>query len=540
MMSANIMKSIAKFGFKDLFMPFSKKEQYDVVVIGGGATGSGIALDATLRGFKVLLIEKNDFSEGSSSRSTKLVHGGVRYLEEAIKHFDKDQYHLVKEGLRERKRVLNNASHLAHPITLLTPLYSWFEVPYIYLGLILYDIISGKYRIGKSSIVAKDRVVKLNPSIKKDGLKLAVKYYDGAFNDARMNIALVQSAEQEGAIVKNYTEFKSFIFDNDKIVGVKMHDRIKNKEEKIYAKHFINATGVFSDNIRKMADKNIKNILRPSSGIHIVVDKKFIPSGDGLMIPKTKDGRVLFMLPYLDKCLIGTTDNESKVKEHPKVNEEDIEYLLEHINRYFDVNITKKDILCSFCGLRPLVDLNHDKKSAKLVREHIIEELECGLTTIVGGKWTTYRSMAEEVVSMLTDKPCKTIKYKLVGSHKKISFKDLTNYEIDNKTSERIIKLYGDNGIKIALLAKNEVGYQFLSDKYHILKAELLYTIRYEYVKKPLDFIVRRANLGLIDKKESIKILQKVNDILANELKYSAKFSQSLYSESITLLKRGF
>ncbi len=521
-------------------MLLNVEKEYDVVVVGGGATGSGIALDATLRGLKVLLIEKNDFSEGTSSRSTKLVHGGVRYLEAAVKHFDKEQYHLVKEGLRERKRVLDNAPHLAHPITLLTPLYSWLEVPYIYAGLVLYDMISGKYRLGKSSIVTKNKVTKLNPSIKKRGLKLAVKYYDGAFNDARMNIALLQSAEQEGAIVKNHTELKSFIFDNDKIIGVNVYDHIADKEEKIYAKYFINATGVFSDSIRKSADKNIKNIIRPSSGIHIVVDKKFIPSDSGLMIPKTKDGRVLFLLPYLDKCLIGTTDNEANIKEHPKASDSDIEYLLEHVNKYFDVNITKKDILSSFCGLRPLVDLNHNEKSAELVREHIIEKLKCGLITIVGGKWTTYRSMAEEVVNMLTDKPCKTIRYKLVGSHKKISCKDLANYEIDEKTSDRLIRLYGDNAIKIAHIAKNETNYEFLSSKYHILKAELLYTIRYEYVKKPLDFIVRRANLGLIDKEESIKMVQQVNDILANELGYSTEFSRSLYNESRELLEKGF
>ena len=521
-------------------MPSSIKEQYDVVVIGGGATGSGIALDATLRGLKVLLIEKNDFSEGTSSRSTKLVHGGVRYLEAAIKHFDKEQYHLVKEGLRERKRLLDNAPHLAHPITLLTPIYSWFEAPYIYAGLVLYDIISGKQRLGKSSIVTRKKVAKLNPSIKKSGLKLAVKYYDGAFNDARMNVALLQSAEEEGATVKNHTELKSFIFNDDKITGIKTYNHINNKEEEIYARYFINATGVFSDHIRKMADKNIKNIVRPSSGIHIVVDKKFIPSNNGLMIPKTKDGRVLFMLPYLDKCLIGTTDNEAKVKEHLKVSDSDVDYLLEHVNKYFDVNITKKDILASFCGLRPLVDLNHDEKSAELVREHIIEKLDSGLITIVGGKWTTYRNMAEEVVNMLTNTPCKTINFKLAGSHTKISPKELINYGLDEKTSERLIKLYGDNALKIASMAKNEVGYDFIDDKYHILKAELIYTIRHEYVKKPLDFIIRRANLGLIDKNESIKTVKKVSDILAKELGYDYDFSENLYNESINLLEEGF
>ncbi len=492
---------------------------FDLIVIGGGATGSGIALDASLRGLKVLLIEQNDFAEGTSSRSTKLVHGGVRYLEEAVKHFDKEQFALVKEGLRERYKLLKNAPHISHKISLITPVYKWWEVPYIYAGLFLYDIISGKYSLGKSAILKKQTVLSLNKFIKKDGLKAAVRYYDGAFNDARMNIALLQSAQEKGAIVKNYTQVKAFIKEKEKIIGVVAFDKSEKKEINIYAKHIVNATGAFCDTIRKMADKNIKNIIRSSSGAHIVIDKKFLPSQNGIMIPKTKDNRVLFMLPYLGKCLVGTTDNEAKPKEHPKVTQDDIEYLLEHINLYFDIKITKKDILASFTGYRPLVDLNQDENTAKLVREHIIEELSCGLITITGGKWTTYRNMAEGLVDKLTDKECLTDYYKVVGSREDLSiiFEKIEQIFNNKLLSKRLISLYGDRAIKIALMAKELEEYSFLDNEYQILKVEVIYCVRFEYVKKPLDFLTRRIQLSMVDVKKAIEILDDVLFILKNE-----------------------
>ncbi len=527
----------------------SFQHQYDLIIIGGGATGSGIALDATLRGLKAIVLEQNDFSEGTSSRSTKLVHGGVRYLENAVKHIDKEQYSLVKEGLRERYKILKNAPHIAHKITLLTPLYHWYEVPYIYAGLVLYDIISGKYRIGNSSIVSKKNTLLSNPSLKSKGLKAAVQYYDGAFNDARMTIALLQSAEEKGAIVRNYSKVQNFIYKDDKIIGVKIFDKIDNKYEILYAKSIINATGVFADNIREMAQPNIKKIMRPSSGIHIILDKKYLPSNNGLMIPKTKDGRVLFILPYLGKCLIGTTDNESKVEEHPKVLESDIKYLLKHINYYFNIKITQEDIISSFCGLRPLVDINHSESSAQLAREHIIEKLDCGLISIVGGKFTTYRSMAEETVDYVfknvnikqTGIKCTTHKYKLIGSRKNLKqikeqlIKDTKKTSLINK----LISFYGDRTEKIIEIANKENSYEQISiDEYDIIKAELIYTIRYEYVKKPMDFIERRRSLALIDKKGAKKILDKVLSIMKNELSWNEAKYVNEKKEALELLER--
>lgn len=492
------------------------ESQYDLLVIGGGATGGGIALDATLRGLKTILVEQNDFAEGTSSRSTKLVHGGVRYLEDAVKHLDKEQFNLVKEGLKERYKLLHNAPHLSHTVSLLTPLYHWWEVPYIYAGLFLYDMISGRYRIGKSTIVCKKEVLSSNRFIKKEGLKAAVKYYDGAFNDARMVIALIQSAEEKGAIVKNYMKVESLIKTDGKVVGATVYDKTNNEHHDIYAKYIVNATGPFCDNIRKMANDTIKKIMRPSSGTHIVLDKKYLPSKSGIMIPKTKDGRVLFMLPYLGKCLVGTTDNEARVEEHPKVPQSDIDYLLEHINHYFDARITEEDIISSFVGFRPLVDLNHDDNTASLVREHIIEELPCGLITIAGGKWTTYRNMAEGLVDKLSNNPCLTHDYKVIGSRHDLKTvkKEILDTTKDSVLTDRLLSLYGDRALKVIEIAKEE-GFYMIDDKYKILKAEILYCMRYEYIKKPQDFLTRRILLEYTDKKEADRLLDSVATVIA-------------------------
>ena len=274
------------------------QRDFDLVIIGGGATGCGIALDASLRGLKTLIVEKNDFGEGTSSRSTKLIHGGVRYLEGAVKKLDLSQYNLVKEGLKERFRVLNNASHLAHTITLVTPLYKWYEIPYIYAGLVLYDLISGKKGLGRSQIVGKKEIMKIFPSVKKKSLKGGVRYFDGSFNDAKMTISLLQSAKEKDCDIRNHTEVVGFITEEKEIKGVKLFDRLNNSFYEVSADFIINATGPFSDEVRRLDDENCKKILEVSSGVHIVLDKKFLPNDEGIMIPKTEDGRVLFMLPY--------------------------------------------------------------------------------------------------------------------------------------------------------------------------------------------------------------------------------------------------
>lgn len=512
-----------------------KNTKYDIVIIGGGATGSGIAVDAASRGFKTLLLEKNDFSEGTSSRSTKLVHGGVRYLEAAVKGLDKDQFNLVKEGLKERSRLLKNAPHLCSRLTLVTPIYKWWELPYMFVGLSLYDLVSGKRGLGRSSIVSKNTMFNNFPSIKKEGLVGGVKYYDGSFNDARLNISLLQTAQKYGATCKNYHEVKSFVYNDEKISGVKVEDKISGDEFIINSKIIVNATGAFSDNIRLIDDKKAKKMLDLSSGIHIVLDKKYLPSKEGLMIPKTEDGRVLFILPWMGKCLVGTTDEHTILSEHPEVSPKDVDYLLKHLEIYFDLKIDKKEILSSWCGIRPLVAPDKDASTSSIVRDHIITSSDSGLISIIGGKWTTYRKMAEEAVDYaistfkLENKKCKTKKLKLIGSD---NLKKDDNLKIkDEKISEHLVSMYGDNAFNVYKSVKD---IKKLHKDYFYTNAEVIYCIKNEFVKKPLDFLVRRTTLALIDKKSSMDILEEVLKIMQDELSWD---ENTLNGERIDAIK---
>ncbi len=505
-----------------------------MIIIGGGATGAGIALDASLRGLSIALFEQNDFGEGTSSRSTKLVHGGVRYLEDAIKHLSKAQYSLVKEGLKERKLLLHNASHLAHPIQLITPIYRWAEVPYIYSGLWLYDRISGKASLGKSKLISASEALSINPSINPEKLKAAVSYYDGSFNDSRMVIALLQSAQENGAIVHNHHKVTKLHKKLGKLNGVTVVNQINQREDKFTADIIINASGPFVDLVRKLDELECKPLLQISSGIHLIVDRKFLPSPKGIMIPKTSDGRVLFLLPYQDRCIIGTSDNPAILNEHPIASKEETKYLLENINRYLSVKITHNDILASFSGLRPLLAHHGTDKTSKLVREHIETFSASGLLTVAGGKWTSYRSMAESAVNSALERlvksidayPCKTEQYKLIGSRNPIS----------DKIPKELASRYGDQTDKVM----NIVSSMDKDEKLPLnLKAELIYTIANEYVTKPLDFLVRRTNIAMKNKEEALLLLPKLAKTMKSELGYSDDLYNKLEEEASDILHSG-
>jgi len=523
------------------------KQKFDIVIIGGGATGAGTALDATLRGFKCLLLEKNDFAEGTSSRSTKLVHGGVRYLEAAVKKLDKSQYNLVKEGLKERYRILQNAPYLAHSITLVTPLYKWYEIPYIYAGLFLYDLISGKKSLGRTQIVSKKEIMNIFPFAKKEGLKGGVRYFDGAFNDSRMALALLQSAKEKGCEVKNYNEVLNFEYDKGKISRLCIKDKINDEIYSVEADFVINATGVFCDTLRKIDDENARDIVEASSGIHIVLDKKFLPNNEGLMIPKTEDGRVLFMLPWMDKCLVGTTDEESFPHDHPRAEDKDIEYLLRHMRKYFSIEIEKSDILSYWCGLRPLISLKHTDDTKGLVREHYIEKSNSGLISIAGGKWTSYRKMAEDVVDVVCElsnrknlHTCCTKEYKLFGNRGNTEkFKEkLDKLGVEIDTSKHLLKTYGTGALVVADFIRR-YGDDKIHKDYPVLRAEIYYAVEYEFVKCPLDFLVRRVNLGLIDLNAARNSLQKVTFVLKELFGWSDEVYDLKIKEASTLLSEG-
>lgn len=498
--------------------------EYNFIIIGGGASGSGIALDTSSRGYKVLLLESNDFASGTSSKSSKLIHGGVRYLEKAVKQFDIEQYNLVKEGLKERAIFLKNAPHLAKRLKLDTPVYSYLEAFYIYTGLFLYKLIAGNKSIGGNYFLNNTVLSLLQPSLKKDKLKGAISFYDGRFLDSRMVIALLQTAKSFSCEVKNYSEVKNFTYDEQNNVnGVIYFDKQTNTSHEVKAQAVINATGTNVDNIRLLDDKKSEDILSLSSGIHIVVPKRFLPFDEGILIPKTQDGRIIFILPYLDKCLIGTTDNEVEYTSKPKALEKEVEYLISHVNDYFELRINTEDVLSSWSGIRPLVKSKKSKSTQQVVREHLITSSKNGLISISGGKWTTYRKMAEQLVdyaikkkNLEVYKPCQTKKLKVVGSNleKEKVLELMTAYDVSKYTKENLVYLYGDKAIDILECAKEYDAYNLIHDTLPYIQAEVIYCIKHEFVKEPIDFISRRILLSFVDKKKALDCVEKVCEIM--------------------------
>ena len=501
---------------------------FDLIVIGGGATGCGIALDAAARGLHVALIEKNDFSEGTSSRSTKLVHGGVRYLEMAIKKLDRVQYNLVRDGLRERYVLLENAPHLSNRLPLVTPLYKWIEVPYVFSGLKLYDILSGKRNIGKSRLLSRKEALRRFPTLKADGLKAGVLYYDGQFHDARMALSLALTAEQHGAIIANHVAATGFCREDGKIVGAVLTDSLTGESWSAKARGVINAAGPFVDQVRRMDDPAASRLLSASTGIHLVLDKRFAPPDTGLMIPETEDGRVLFVLPWEDHALVGTTDEPAEISEHPKPRESEINYLLRHVARYFNLQVEKADIKAVWSGLRPLVSDPEAADTAKLARDHVIEDSDAGLLTIAGGKWTTYRKMAEDTVDhalrrfhLSAPKPaCQTEHLRIIGGadYREDGDLDLVRqFDLAADVAAYLHRTYGDQAGRVALLAQQGYGSR-LVENHPLLDAEVLYAVRHELAERVIDVLARRTPLALLDTAAARKAAPRVLQIMAAEL----------------------
>jgi glycerol-3-phosphate dehydrogenase len=504
-----------------------KTQKFHIVVIGGGATGAGIALDAATRGLKVALVEKDDFASGTSSRSTKLIHGGVRYLEQAVKRFDKDQYHLVKEALHERATLIKLAPHLSHPIALVTPLYSWFAVPYYRAGLKMYDWLAGKKNISPSRFLNAEAARKNFPMLKSKGLRGGILYYDGQFDDARMNVCIALTAVERGAVALNHTEVTGLLKANKRLSGLKVREESSGQEFEIHADVIINATGPFTDRIRNLEDPECKPILKASSGIHIVLDKRFSPPTTGLLIPKTEDGRVLFLLPWLGHTLVGTTDNPAQVQENPKPAEEDIQYILRHLKKYFDVPVTRQDVLSSWSGLRPLVADPKAADTAKLSRDHVIHVGPAGLMSITGGKWTTYRKMAQDAVDhaielgqLPAEGPSQTEKTPIRGAQgfsENLPKQLETDYGLDPDVARHLAHSYGGHASEIAQLAGEGFGAR-LAEAHPYLEAEVVYAIRNEMALSPIDVLARRIRLTFLDAATARKALPRVLTILGTEL----------------------
>ncbi|MCP5468259.1 MAG: FAD-dependent oxidoreductase [Deltaproteobacteria bacterium] len=495
---------------------------FDLLIIGGGASGAGAALDAASRGLKVALVEKNDFAAGTSSRSTKLIHGGVRYLELAVKQRSREQYQLVKDALRERATLLKIAPHLSRPIPLVTPIYSLFGGPYFWTGLKMYDRLAGKRSVGKSKYLSRKKAIKRFPMLKAKGLKGGVLYYDGQFDDARMNVTLIRTAIDYGATALNHIEVIGLIKENTHLSGAKVKDIISEKNFDIKARVIINATGPFCDKIRFMDDPQARSILRASSGIHIVLDKRFSPPHTGLLIPETEDGRVLFLLPWLGHTLVGTTDNPANIEDNPHASEQDIEYLLRHVVKYFNIPVTRQDVLSSWSGLRPLVSDPNFADTAKLSRDHVINISPSGLITLTGGKWTTYRKMAEDVInqaitlgSLTPTHACQSENILLKGSQsysEDYTQKLVDSFHIDEDIAKHLATSYGTESPQVLQIGAKQ-HLQRLSKDYPYIEAEILYAIHEELACNAVDILARRMRLAFLNQevaKEALPLCLKI------------------------------
>lgn len=500
---------------------------WDVIIIGGGASGLGVALDSASRGFKTLLLESVDFAKGTSSRSTKLVHGGVRYLEQG-------DVSLVREALKERGLMAQNAGHLVKNQSFVIPNYNWWGGYFYTIGLTLYDMLAGKLSLGASKYISKKEVMKLLPTINQKDLVSGVTYQDGQFDDSRLAINIAQTAVEKGATLLNYAKVTNLLKDtNNKVIGVEFEDRESGIKHELKGKSVINATGVFTNSIMKMNDLEYKKYIVPSQGIHLVFDKSFLPSQHALMIPKTSDGRVLFAVPWHDKIVVGTTDTlVKKSSEEPIALETEIDFVLETAQRFLAKKPTRADVLSVFAGLRPLAAPEKKGQSTKEVsRSHKIIVSDTGLITITGGKWTTYRKIAEDVIDTaikannLPKSDCNTEHCAIHGN------KITSDLERENH-----LYVYGTDAPKILKLQEEQPELkEKLHANYDYTMAEVAWAIRYEMARTIEDILARRVRLLFLDARASVESCDKVGKLLAKELGHDADWAQKQIAEFKTL-----
>jgi glycerol-3-phosphate dehydrogenase len=557
--------------------PQNDSDVYDLLIIGAGATGAGIALDAATRGLKVAVVERDDFSAGTSSKSTKLVHGGVRYLEKAVWELDYNQYKLVKEALRERKYFLDTAPHLSMWLPIMLPLDKWWKAPYYWAGTKCYDLLAGSEGIESSYFLTRSKALDAFPMLKKTNLVGALVYYDGAHNDSRMNVSLAMTTALYGGTVVNHIEVTSLEKDaNGKLCGARVKDLIQEKNGKkvdefvIRAKGVINATGPFTDSIRIMDDQNIKEIVAPSSGVHVVLPGYYSPQKMGLIDPKTSDGRVIFFLPWQGNTIAGTTDAPTTISQNPVAGEDEIDWILSEIRHYLspDINVRRGDVLAAWSGIRPLVKDPNAKNTESLVRNHLINVSESGLLTCAGGKWTTYRQMAEEAVDeaisqfKLQTKPypnapdvsgtemvddgarldgtCQTHQVKLIGAHgfsKTLFINLIQHFGVETDVAKHLTESYGDRAWTVAALSvptekRFPVRGERISPLYPFIDGEVRYAVRHEYAQTAVDVLARRTRLAFLNAQAALEALPKVIDIMAGELKWDKQRKEVEWRDS--------
>ena len=495
--------------------------QWDLVIIGGGATGLGAAVDAASRGLKTLLIERADFAKGTSSRSTKLVHGGVRYLAQG-------NIKLVKEALRERGYLLKNAPHLCTSQPFVIPVYTWFDKLFYGVGLMAYDLLAGKLSLGATKFLSAQKTINLVPSIKTKNLKGSILYFDGQFDDSRLAIDLAYTAATHGATILNYVSLQGFEKANKKIIGIQCKDELTGKVYDVQAKSFINATGVFADHVMQLDETDRAPIVRPSQGIHLVVNKSFFTGHHAMMVPKTADGRVFFAVPWHGSVVLGTTDTAIEhISAEPKALDAEIDFILEHFNLYNSIAITRKDVQSVFVGLRPLVKASGVSSTALISRDHTIIVSPSGLVTITGGKWTTYRKMAEDAVNNVVFLLHPKKRGKLLDKREEIKVK--RGEEV--KSEKRKVKnggsitsnlMIGDfikrRAMIEEIIAEDANNAALLHENYLYTIADIIFAIRHELAETVEDLLARRTRLLFLDARAALSVGQTAANLLAREL----------------------
>src|ERR1039458_3180241 len=480
---------------------------WDMIVVGGGATGAGVAIDAASRGYDVLLLEQSDFGKGTSSRSTKLVHGGVRYLEQG-------NLSLVMEALKERGLLLENAPHLVRNLGFVVPNYDWWEAPFYGIGLKLYNLLAGKYGFGASRILSREETLQRLPTIKTEGLKGGVIYFDGQFDDSRLLINLVATACEQGATLLNYAEVTTLTKDGDGFVdGVRFRDAGTGAELEARGKVVINATGPFADNLRRAADPAAEPIIAPSQGIHLVFDGSFLAADNAIMVPHTSDGRVMFAIPWHGHTVVGTTDTPiAQATLEPVALEQEVQFILQTASLYLARKPERGDVLSVFAGIRPLVRSAASGNTAALSRGHTIRIENSGMITICGGKWTTYRHMAEDCVNQaatlarLAEKPCVTGHLNIHGFH---------------PASEKFghLWVYGSDAPMLRELEQSEPAWaEPLDGALPYTGAEVVWAVRHELALTLEDVLARRTRALFLNAQAALRMAPRVVELMAREL----------------------
>jgi glycerol-3-phosphate dehydrogenase len=503
--------------------------EFDVLIVGGGATGLGIAVDAASRGYRTALVEAHDFAKATSSRSTKLVHGGVRYLAEW-------QFGLVSEALEERAILCQNAPHLVHDLAFIVPRYHWWEGPFYGAGLKLYDALAGRRNIGRSRLLSREDTILAIPNVKQDGLLGGVEYHDAQFDDARMALALARTAAAHGASIANRVRCIGLVKEGGQVIGAELRDEESGRVFTTRAAAVINATGVFADELRRNDDPGCATSLEPSRGVHLVLSREFLPGDHAIMVPHTDDGRVLFVIPWHGRTLVGTTDTEvERADVEPRASDEDIGFILRNAGRYLAREPQRADILSVFAGLRPLARPAHGAESKKVSREHAIDVSKSGLVTVTGGKWTTYRRMADEVLEQAIEAVGLELRQCITETLPLHGYDPKAGLEAGLPDTRR---MYGTDGGQLDMIER--------ADRFHaapmhanlpITPSEVIFAVRHEMARSVEDVLARRTRSLLLDARASIEVAHETARLMARELGWSAEQCAASEAEFVEIAR---